>query len=83
MEVECEADGIATECSEVVDVFGTTLRLALGGFDSFDGVASGREGSADFVFDEWEEPGCAGPTGGGLDGREGWNNDDDLDEPSW
>jgi hypothetical protein len=76
--VENEPDGIDTECSEVVDVFGT-LRLD---FESFVGVASGREGSTEFGFEEREEPDCAGPTGGGLDGSEGWRDDDDLEKPS-
>jgi len=80
VEVESEAGGIAIEWSEVVDVFGTTLMLAMGSFESFDDVASGREGSADFGFDEREEPGSAGLTGGGLHGREGCDN---LEEPSW
>ena len=71
MEVKTDPDGIDTECSEVADVFGAALRLVMGGFESFDGVASGREGSADFGFDEREDPGCIGPTGGGLDGSEG------------
>jgi hypothetical protein len=76
-------DGIDTECTEDVDVFGTPLKFGIGGFESLDGVASGREGSVDFDLDEREEPGGGGPTGGGLDGSEGWSNDDDLEEPSF
>jgi len=58
---------------EVIEgvVDGTELWVATGGFD---GVGSGREGSADCVFgvvDDQEEPVCAKPTGGGFGGSEG------------
>lgn len=76
MEVESEPDGVDTECSEFVDVFGT------GDIESFDGVVSGKKGSTDFDFDRWEEDNCAGPTGGGLDGSEGWSRGDNLEGPS-
>ena len=82
MEVETEPSDIDAEPGDVVAVLRTGVRLAVGGFD---GAANGREGRVDFGFgfmDEREASGCAGPTGGGLDGSDGWIKADGLEDPS-